>query len=490
MKKTISMLLALCLVLALAVPCFAAEADRTLRVEAIFTSEWFNPLTYGNGDKAVYHALFDTLTRFDNEGNVVPSLAKSWEKDGDKVTFHLNEAYFTSGNRVKASDVVFSFNTILEDTQLKYNMTTWASGCEALDDETVVFTLANNYCKYENFLAELLYVVEEESYDPNADWATTAPVGSGPYLLQGQDNARTVFLTANPNYWNGEPAIKNVEIVACIDDATALIALQTGELDVATQMGMAAYGQTATMDNVTGVAFNGWQNSGLMVMAGDVQFRQAVFHAINRDTLVAICLNGNGAPCQDMFAAKVSGKYAGAAPFVGYDMDLAMAAIAESETDLSQTFTIEVFDADSAAAAQCVQADLAAIGIQTEIVEEEIGTWYDNLMAGNMDFSIVAMGTDMVGVEDMLSMFDPEAGYPFPISDELLEMVRSAPLVQDDDERFAEVVKTLNMLAEECVWVPLFDAPTYYAYNSSVQGLLDVSAATCVFYVGDMSFAE
>ena len=59
------------------------------------------------------------------------------------------------------------------------------------------------------------------------------------------------------------------------------------------------------MDNVTGVAFNGWQNSGLMVMAGDVQFRQAVFHAINRDTLVAICLNGNGAPCQDMYAAKV-----------------------------------------------------------------------------------------------------------------------------------------------------------------------------------------
>ena len=110
-----------------------------------------------------------------------------------------------------------------------------------------------------------------------------------------------------------------------------------------------------------------------------------------------------------------------------------------------------MFDADSAAAAQCVLADLAAIGIQTEIVEEEIGTWFDNLMAGNMDLSIVAMGTDMVSVEDMLSMFDPVAGYPFPISDELLEMVRSAPLVQDDDARFTEVVKTLNMLAEGCL---------------------------------------
>ena len=53
-----------------------------------------------------------------------------------------------------------------------------------------------------------------------------------------------------------------------------------------------------------------------------------------------------------------------------------------------------------------------------------------------------------------------------------------------------EVVKTPNMLAEECVWVPLFDSPMYYAYNSKVQGLLDVSAAACVFYAGDLSFTE
>ena len=490
MKKVLSMLLAVVMVLALAAPCFAAEADRTLRVEAIFTSEWFNPLVYGNTDKVVMHALFDTLTKFDNDGNVIPGLAKSWEKDGNKVTFHLNEAYFTDGNRVKASDVVFSFNTILQDTQLKYNMTMWAAGCEAVDDETVVFTLTNSYCRYENFLAELLYVVEEEGYDPDTDWASQPPVGSGPYIFEGQDNARTVKLTANPNYWNGEPAIKNVEVVACIDDATALIALQTGELDIASQIGKAAYAQTATMDGVTDVSFNGWQNSGLFDFVDDVNFRQAVFHAINRDTLVAICLDGNGAPCQDLFAAKVSGKYAGAVSFTGYDLDLAKEEIAKSEADLSRVYTIEVYDADSAAAAQCIQADLAVIGIQTEIVEEEVGTWFDNLMAGNMDFSIAAMGTDMVGTEDMLSIYNPNGGYPLPVSDELVQMVKNAPTIADDDERYAEVVKTIELAVEEAAWVPLFDAPMYYAYNSSVKGTVDVTAATCVMYVGDMSFAD
>ena len=153
-------------------------------------------------------------------------------------------------------------------------------------------------------------------------------------------------------------------------------------------------------------------------------------------------------------------------------------------------YTIEVYDADSAAAAQCIQADLAVIGIQTEIVEEEVGTWFDNLMAGNMDFSIVAMGTDMVGTEDMLSIYDPNAGYPLPVSDELVQMVKNAPTIADDDERYAEVVKTIELAVEEAAWVPLFDAPMYYAYNSSLKGTVDVTAATCVMYVGDMSFAD
>ena len=111
-------------------------------------------------------------------------------------------------------------------------------------------------------------------------------------------------------------------------------------------------------------------------------------------------------------------------------------------------------------------------------------------MAGNMDFSIVAMGTDMVGTEDMLSIYDPDAGYPLPVSDELVQMVKNAPTIADDDERYAEVVKTIERAVEEAAWVPLFDAPMYYAYNSSLKGTVDVTAATCVMYVGDMSFAD
>lgn len=494
MKKILSILLVICMVTAICAGSVAyaesASSDRVLRMTAIMTSEWFDPLSYGNGDKAVYHALFDTLTRFDNDGNIIPGLAESWEKEGLELTAHLREAYFTNGNRVTADDVVFSFNRILEDPQLMYNMTMWCSGIEKIDDSTVKFTLANNYCKYENFLAELLYVVDASEYDPEADFSKVAPVGSGPYTLVNQDESRNVFLTANDNYWKGAPAIKNVEIVASMDDATEIIALQTGELDVATQLGIAGYNQVNSMDGLAGVSFNGWQCTGLMIPHGDDAFRQAIFHAIDRQTVIDICIDGNGVPATNLFAKKISDPYTDVVPLNGYDLDLAMECIANTTMDLSQTFAIEVFDADGAAAAQCIQADLSVIGINCEVVEEDINTWVDNLIAGNIQMSVAAMCTDMVGTEDMISMFDPEAGYPFDLSDETMEKVKTVPYIQDDAERYEKMVDLISVLYTECPWVPLFDGPMYYGYNADVQGLIDCSAATCVFYVGDLSFAE
>ena len=105
MKKYLAILLALVMVLGLFAGCGKTNADEpaaqpgndaaadapaaptepavdVLRTTAIMTSESFNPLVNGNGDKHIYHALFDCLFMFDNDGNPVPMLAESYEKNG------------------------------------------------------------------------------------------------------------------------------------------------------------------------------------------------------------------------------------------------------------------------------------------------------------------------------------------------------------------------------------------------------------------------
>ena len=465
------------------------EEDTTLRSLSVITAETFNPLVYGTTDKPINHALFDCLFKFDNDGNVVGMLAESWEEDGLEVTIHLREdVYFTDGNPLTADDVIFSYETTLEDPTLMYNMTMFSTGMEKVDDYTVRLYLVNTYCKWENFLAELLYIIEEDTYDPDADYTTTAPVGSGPYTLESVDAARTVTLTANEDYWGGAPEFKTVVVSSGLEDSTALIALQTGEIDLVTQIGLSAYSQAQEDENLTCVAFDSWSTMGLMIMVGDDAFREAIFHAIDRETIIAICNDGNGSPSTEYFSEKVMAEYVGVAPFTGYDVDLALECLAETSVDLSQTFEIQVFESTSADVAQCIISDLAAIGITAVVSTVDSNTWFENLTGGNMQMSITSMATDMVGLEDMVIMFDTESGgYPFSLSDEVLEMIRTAPYIEDDDERYAAMQELMEALNEACPWVPLYDTTFFTVYNSRVGGVNDCSPATYVYYFGDMT---
>lgn len=503
MKKALSLLLALVMCFGLLSACSnstgeqtqnpsastsGGEQNTTLRALTLISSETFNPLVNGNGDKPVYHALFDCLFRFDNDGNVVPMLVDTYEVDGLEATLHLRQdVTFSSGNPLTADDVIFSYNTVLEDPTLRYNMTIFSTGMEKVDDYTVVIHLVNSYCKWQNILAELLYIIEEESYDPSADYSSTAPVGSGPYTLESVDASRKVTLKAREDYWNGAPEFKTVEVSAGVEDSTALISLQTGEVDLVAQMGLASYTQAQQDKNLTCVAFDGWSTMGMMVQMGDDAFRQAVFHAINRDTIIQICNDGNGTPSTNFFSPKVMGDYADKAPFVGYDVELAKECLANTTVDLSQTYEIQVFDATSQSVAQCVQSDLAAIGIKVEVSYVDTNVFFDNLYSGNMQMGITAMATNMVSVEDMMTMFDPDAGYPFNISDELIEKIQTAPYIQDDAEREAAMIDLLNALNEACPWVPLYDSPYYCVYNNRVGNVLDCCCATYAYYFGDMT---
>lgn len=63
----------------------------------------------------VVRSLFDTLLRYDSEGNIVPSGAKSFEKKGNTYTFKLKEdAKWVDGGNVTAADYVFAFRRAVD----------------------------------------------------------------------------------------------------------------------------------------------------------------------------------------------------------------------------------------------------------------------------------------------------------------------------------------------------------------------------------------
>src|SRR5260370_7005416 len=86
----------------------------------------------------------------------------------------------------------------------------------------------------------MLYWLEEAFVAPKAYYSAhdaaylnTHPLGSGPYKLVEWTPGDHVTLTANPDYFGGAPAIKDVVFKVVPDLTSRLNALPTGDLDLA-----------------------------------------------------------------------------------------------------------------------------------------------------------------------------------------------------------------------------------------------------------------
>jgi len=60
-----------------------------------------------------------------------------------------------------------------------------------------------------------------------ADWATTHPVGTGPFMLKDYQPDTSVTLVKNPNYWQkGLPYLDGIKINTVSDTMTQMLSLK------------------------------------------------------------------------------------------------------------------------------------------------------------------------------------------------------------------------------------------------------------------------
>ncbi|MCI8419763.1 MAG: ABC transporter substrate-binding protein, partial [Oscillospiraceae bacterium] len=181
---------------------------------------------WGHGNSPIVQS---TLVKYTSELTFANDLAVDYSlsEDGLTWTFTIrDDACFTDGERVTASDVAFTLETA-KAAQGSVDLTYMASA-EALDETTVAVTLLQPTSIFLNTVASV-GIVPEHAY--SEDYGR-APIGSGPYKLVEWRPQEQLLFTANEDYYGGAPAIKNVTVVFMSEDA-ALAAVQAGQVDVA-----------------------------------------------------------------------------------------------------------------------------------------------------------------------------------------------------------------------------------------------------------------
>ena len=191
--------------------------------------------------------LFDTLMA-NSEDEIATSyglVAKSVEypNSNEWIIFHLrNNAKFSDGSPITADDVVFSFNTLKDKGHPLYKIYYGEiAKAEKLGRYDVKFTFSNPENRQLKLIIGQLPILSKKYYDKvQFDKTTlTAPLGSGPYLVDKIVAGRTIVYKRNPNYWGKDLAVNKgkynfdkIRHEYYLDTYVAIQAFKSGVVDL------------------------------------------------------------------------------------------------------------------------------------------------------------------------------------------------------------------------------------------------------------------
>jgi peptide/nickel transport system substrate-binding protein len=261
--------------------------------------------------------LFDTLVSTSAETlQPQPNLAASWEvsEDGLTYTFALApHVTFHDGEPFTSADVKLTFDFLLNEATASPYYSLFSgriASVETADPATVVVTLSAPSPTFLGDLSaysigilpqHLLAGVKPEELAAS-EFATTKPVGTGPFKLKEFRPGEALILEANPDYHRGAPKLEGHIIKILGDSTVAYQQLKTGEVDVAA-ISADFFEDASSQENFTPVvidtfgitflAFNQDATTGSAALQ-DLKVRQALFYAIDRQLIIDRILSGLG----------------------------------------------------------------------------------------------------------------------------------------------------------------------------------------------------
>lgn len=191
----------------------------------------FDPfVSWGCGEHVHEPLIQSTLITTDANLEFVNDLATEYYCADDGMTWYFtirDDAKFTDGEPLSASDVAFTINGIIESEAAEADLS-MVEKAVATDDTHVEITMTKPYNALLYTLAVVGIVPEHahgEDYGAN-------PIGSGRYMLEQWDCGQQVILKANPDYYGEAPKMERVVVVFMEEDA-ALAAVRAGQVDIA-----------------------------------------------------------------------------------------------------------------------------------------------------------------------------------------------------------------------------------------------------------------
>src|SRR5690625_3088383 len=383
--------------------------------------------THGSNDvpsSNVQENIYETLTVLDENQQIQPGLAESWDEVNDTTwDFHLREGVkFHDGEMLTAEAVKANFDR-LKDPRIgspRAFLLDQVTEVEVVGDLTVRLHLEYAYAPLLSNLAHngagiMSPKIIEEDYaqlvekdddnnnneiqegDPDA-YINQNPAGTGPFKYKEWVPGSKVVLERYDDYWGDVAKLDSVEFKVVSEQSTRVAELETGASHVADGIGPHNIDLVNSMENasalqIPSVSLNYIGFNVQKEPFNDVRVRQAVSMAINKEDIIEGVYDNVGIPAIGPLAPLVFG-FDENVSGLEYDVEKAKELLAEA--GYADGFKTSIWTNDNEQrmdTAIAVQSQLAELGIEVVIDELEWGAYLERTANGEHDMFILGWST-------------------------------------------------------------------------------------------------
>ena len=502
-KRAVSLILTGVLAVSLLAGCGGAKEEDAAKKDTLTVAITGDPPTLDPHSSSTsssvnnLNPVYETLVRYDEDGEIVPCLATEWERLDDLTwQFKLrDDVKFHNGEKMTADDVLFSFKraTGPDGAKVAYIMAAIDSeNCKVVDDNTIIIATHEPFSPLVGYLPYIgAVVVSEKEFTENPEEAALNPVGTGPFkFVEWKKNDRCTY-ERNEDYWGEKPAYKNLVIRTIVEANSRVIELESGNIDIAFEIPandverLEQNKDTEIVKRLSTVVEYLDMNVTKKPL-DDVRVRQAIDYAIDEEAIVQSVYRGNAEYCATTVTPNMN-YYDDSDTECRFDVDKAKALLKEAGvSDLKLTLTCAE-NANRLNAATIIQNMLAEVGITVEIQSYESGTFYDMVDAGETELFIVGFGA--VGFpEPDNNIYGPYHSKQNPTnnmgfySDPELDAMLDAQRATDDGPEREKIIKDIQKyLRENLPVIPYANSQQVLGIRSNVKGFTPTPAASHFF---------
>ena len=459
-----------------------------------------------NESVEVCEQIYDTLLEYHPGSDTIePGLATDWRvsEDGTVWTLDIRRGVtFHDGTPLDAHAVVFSLERQRDPNHPHHHedFAYWQNSyrniekVEATDDFTVQITIERRYAPFEATLAMFpVAIVSPTAVAERGDEYGNVPVGTGPFRFTSWDAGRIV-LERNDDYWGGAPTVERLVFQAIPDGRQRLVALESGAIDIAYSIPpeelqfvelhpqLTLYRRPA--NNVAYMAMNTQKPP-----FDDVRVRRAANYALNKEPIVKLIYQGMAIPADGPLPPSQWGYHRIKSRY-SYDPDRARELLAEAAADgvfdpgvryrLYVPSTPRPYLPDPVGVARVIRANLADVGIDTELVIQEFREHRRDLQFGNHELALFGWVGDNGDPDNFLYvLFDRENTTPglarnvaFFRDPEVHGLLVLGQESADREQREQIYARVQELIGQQAPWVPIAHSRVVVAARSDVGGIL------------------